>query len=318
FNPTATPQDGKYPSSTLLLDDASNTLYGTTLNGGGNDSGMIFSIKTDGTGYTRIYSFSGKPWAPGTGYDPMGAIALDSSGYLYGTTRYGGSSNDGVIYKVKTDGTGYTVLHAFTGYPDGSAPQAGVTLDAATNTLYGTTNGGGSGGTGIIFKIQTDGTGYDRSVHQFDSTQAGGYSPSGALLLNNGVLYGTCADGGNGGHGTVFSLGTNGTGFTVLHSFDGSPSDGDAPSAGVIMVNGMLYGTTVFGGIDNRGTVFKLAPDGTGTGFTQLYSFEGHPDGSYPDAGLVQDPVSKDLFGTTSYGGSAGSNGYGTVYKIGP
>jgi uncharacterized repeat protein (TIGR03803 family) len=103
----------------------------------------------------------------------------------------------------------------------------------------------------------------------------------------------------------------------VLHNFNASASDGNGPSAGVIMVNGMLYGTTILGGTGNsKGTVFKLAPDGTG--FTQLYSFQGYPDGSGPLAGLVQDPVSQALFGTTQSGGSGGTAGFGSVFKIAP
>lgn len=318
FTTTDTPPDGINPDSTLLLDAATSTLYGTTQGGGANGSGTIFSIKTDGTGYTQIYSFSGAPGTPGTtGYQPRGAIALDSAGYLYGTTYNGGSTgDDGVIYKVKTDGTGFQVLHAFSGNPDGAQPQSGVILDPATNTLYGTTNSGGQFGSGIVYKIQTDGTGYDGSLYQLGSGQADGYSPYGALLLDNGVLYGTCTAGGSAGYGTVFSLGTDGTGFTVLHNFNATPTDGNDPSAGVILVNGALYGTTSFGGEYGKGTVFKLNPDGTG--FTQLYSFQGYPDGSNPLAGLVQDPVSGSLFGTTLSGGSGGSNGFGSVYKIAP
>ena len=322
FTTTATPPDGTYPDSTLLLDTATSTLYGTTQNGGENGSGTIFSIKTDGNGYTQIYSFSGAPGAPGTtGYQPRGAIALDSAGYLYGTTYNGGSSgDDGVIYKVKAvaNSTDFTVLHAFTGNPDGAQPQSGVILDPSTHTLYGTTNSGGQFGSGTVYKIQTDGNGYDNTVHVFGSVQADGYAPYGALLLNNGVLYGTCTGGGSSGYGTVFSLGTDGTGFTVLHNFNASPNDGNTPSAGVILVNGALYGTTQAGGNtnSNNGTVFKLNPDGSG--FAQLYTFQGYPDGSTPLAGLVQDPVSGYLFGTTLSGGSGGSSGFGSVFKIAP
>jgi uncharacterized repeat protein (TIGR03803 family) len=135
--------DGAFPFAGLLL--AGNTLYGTSAFGGAIGNGSVFSINTDGTGFTNLYSFTG-----GTdGGAPMGEVIL-SGGTLYGTATAGGASGDGVIYSINTNGTGFTTLYSFTGGADGSTPKSALTLGG--NVLYGaTTAGGASGNSGAIF-----------------------------------------------------------------------------------------------------------------------------------------------------------------------
>ncbi|MGC9237993.1 MAG: choice-of-anchor tandem repeat GloVer-containing protein, partial [Thiomonas sp.] len=108
--------------------------------------------------------------------------------------------------------------------------------------------------------------------------------------------------------GTVFQITPMGV-ESVLHSF-GAGTDGNTPYAGLVMdASGNLYGTTVVGGTNNTGTVFKITPAGAES---VLHSFGAGTDGNTPYAGLVMD-ASGNLYGTTS---SGGANGYGTVFKI--
>jgi uncharacterized repeat protein (TIGR03803 family) len=126
------------------------------------------------------------------------------------------------------------------------------------------------------------------------------------LVLSGNTLYGTAFGGGSSGNGTVFALNTDGTGFTNLHSFNGS--DGANPQAGLVPSSNTLYGTAYQGGSSGNGTVFALNTDGTG--FTNLHSFNGS-DGANPVAGLVLS--CNTLYGTTFRGGSGGN---GTVFSL--
>jgi uncharacterized repeat protein (TIGR03803 family) len=131
-----------------------NTLYGTTWRGGtGKDWGTVFSVNTDGTGFTTLYSFTGGD----DGANPRAGLIL-SGNTLYGTTSDRGSGGDGTAFKVNTDGAGFTTLYSFTGGDDGRFPRDSLVLSG--NTLYGTTSYGGSSGAGTIFTVQINGTGF--------------------------------------------------------------------------------------------------------------------------------------------------------------
>src|SRR6266568_4754674 len=87
-----------------------NTLYGTASGGGSSGVGTVFAINTDGTGFTTLHSFAGR----GDGANPLAGLIL-SNNVLYGTAAGGGSSGNGTVFKVSTDGTGFTNLYSFTG-----------------------------------------------------------------------------------------------------------------------------------------------------------------------------------------------------------
>jgi uncharacterized repeat protein (TIGR03803 family) len=251
------------------------------------------------------------------GARPLDALILMGN-TLYGTTAYGGSSNSGTVFAVNTDGTGFTNLHVFAGYPrEGANPQAGLALSGGT--LYGTTLNGGSEGYGTVFAVHTDGTGFT-NLHNFSAdfpypyTNQDGANPWGGLLFAGSRLYGTAEFGGTNTRGTVFALNTDGTGFTNLHNFAGSPDEGAVPQGGLVLSGTTLYGTTADGGSSNDGTVFAINCDGTD--FTNLHSFVGN-DGHYPLDSLVLS--GNTLYGTTQDGGTNVDNhgeGFGTIFAI--
>ena len=310
--------DGAYPQTGLVL--SGNTLYGTAERGGslsastGFAAGTVFAVNTDGTGFTTLHNFGG---GSSDGASPQAGLIL-SGNTLYGTTVGGGSiSGQGTVFAINTDGTGFTILHSFTAvtnFPaninsDGANPYAGLILSG--NTLYGTAANGGSSGHGTVFAVNTDGTGFT-NLHSFTallgSVNSDGAYPYAGLILSGNTLYGTAPSGGSLGYGTVFAVNTDGTGFTILHTFTRG-SDGGGPIAGLILSGNTLYGTASGGGSSDHGTVFAINTDGTG--FTTLHNFGGGSDGANPYAGLI-------LSGNTLYGTAVGGAGayQGTVFAI--
>jgi uncharacterized repeat protein (TIGR03803 family) len=119
-----------------------------------------------------------------------------------------------------------------------------------------TTNGGLSNN-GVIFSLSTDGTIF-QLLHKFGSTHHDGKNPYGSLLLVGNHLYGTTAEGGDFGGGTVFVINNDGTGYRKLHDFGSSKDDGAKPIDNVVLVNDALYGMTTGGGMCNQGTIFRV------------------------------------------------------------
>lgn len=243
-------------------------------------SGTIFALNTNGTGFTILHHFaptSGSytpgqfstfvpPYTNSDGAFPFCGLLL-SGDTLYGTTGAGGSSGWGTVFAINTNGTGFTNLHYFTG-SDGGSPGIYGTLVLSGNTLYGGV-GSGSAGSGTVFAINTDGTGF-RTLYSFtaasgaNATNSDGVGPCG-LILSGNTLYGGTWGGGAWGNGTVFALNTDGTGFATLYSFTATSgaaytnNDGASVVEPLVLSGNTLYGTTLGGGSTGGGTVFSLS-----------------------------------------------------------
>ena len=199
-----------------------------------------------------------------------------------------------------------TVVHSFGDESrlTGFAPQAPL-VQSANGTLFGTASGGEGWLKGVVFSMQPDGSGF--TVLKYFGDPVGGATPLGGLVLAGSTLYGTTSAGGEHGMGTVFALGTNGSGFTNLYSFTGG-DDGREPHGSLIISGNVLYGTTAWGGSGGFGAVFAVRTDGSE--FTNLYSFN-FSDGQGPQGTLVL--AGNVLYGTTFAGGS----GYnGTIFAV--
>ncbi len=323
------PDDGEFPYSGLVMDDAGN-LYGTTSQGGGGSCGDLRApiscgtvFKLDRTGKeTVLYGFKGLPDDGGL---PYSGLVMDDAGNLYGTTSQGGGGTCtglfgvpvgcGVVFKLDTTGK-ETVLHSFGG-DDGEGPGSLVS-DAADN-LYGTAGSGGSSTYGTVFKLDT--TGNVIVLYSFKGLPDDGALPGDLVMDGAGNLYGPTAEGGSGpcvwynglgpvGCGVVFKLDMTGK-ETVLYSFKGSP-DGAVPSGLVWDASGNLYGTTDNSNVltpQGPQTLFKI--DMTGR-LTVLHNFVGSPSDGRNPAGLIQDSAG-NLYGTTGNGGAFDA---GTVFKL--
>ncbi len=190
--------DGWHPDGALT--DVNRVLYGTTDQGGTNDAGTAFNISAKGAEQV-LHSFRGR--GPHGARGPLAAL-VNVAGELYGTTEFGGTFNDGVVFKIGTDGK-TTRLHSFGGSSDGENPTAGL-IDV-NGTLYGTTYLGGAHGYGTVFRITREGI--EHVLYNFAGYPDGKY-PWGALINVNGTLYGTTSSGGTfstyDSYGTIFAL----------------------------------------------------------------------------------------------------------------
>lgn len=186
------------------------------------------------------------------------------------------------------DAQSYSVLHNFGNTPDAKNPYADLFLSG--KTVYGTTEFGGSNGVGTIFKVNIDGSGY--VVLKNFANGPDGARPHTGLVLSGSMLYGTTSAGGSANIGTVFTVDTNGAGFTFVKNFSSS-SQGWEPEADLLLSGDILYGTTYAGGSALNGTIFMVNTDGTG--FTVLKTYTNNSDGVRPKGALV-------LSGNTLYG----------------
>jgi len=311
--------DGRYPTGGLI--SVNGTLYGTTYEGGRHNKygtcvrkgscGVVFSLDP-GTGAEKVqWSFGNVP----DGSNPQAGL-ISVKGTLYGTTEFGGNGSCGryrcgTVFSLDPATGTEKVLWSFGGANEGIEPVAGLIF--VKGTLYGTTNAGGQYGYGTVFSLDPK-TDTEKVLWSFGNGNDG-RGPAAGLISVKGTLYGTTPFGGlyGTGYGTVFSLDPETGAETVLWSF-GNGTDGASPSAGLISVNGMLYGTTNIGGQYEGGTVFSLDPE-TGTE-TVVYSFCGRQnctDGGVPQAGLIA--VNGTLYGTTGGGGQFGG---GAVFSLDP
>jgi len=201
------------------------------------------------------------------------------------------------------------MLYRFPGGNSGSGPTGFINVKGV---LYGTTLAGGSQSLGTVFVRDTSGK--VRVLHSFGSG-ADGAEPNGTLVDLNGTLYGTTQYGGTNGNGTVFAIDPNGS-ERVLYSFKGG-ADGATPLlAGLVIINGKLYGTTNAGGnlscrhqqVIGCGTVFAITTSGTESVF---YKFKGKPDGANPSGPLTAS--GSTIYGTTNFGGSFND---GSVFSL--
>jgi uncharacterized repeat protein (TIGR03803 family) len=280
------PPDGAEPLAELA--PVKQELYGTTYGGGArcrkfiSGCGTVFAIGTSGT-ERALYRFNGIP----DGSSPEGPLTLVGD-TLYGTTTAGGTKcvdyphGCGTVFSIKASGE-ERVLYQFKGYPDdGSFPTGNLIY--LNGTLYGTTSHGGPFYGGVVFAITPSGK--ERVL--YGSGSSGHYdmvAPSG-LVAMGGVLYGSSIEGGAHAGGTVYAVTTSGEERIVYNFSQEKERNGNRPFGRLIAVDGLLYGTTLYGGqnLTGYGVVFALNTSGE---IQVLYRFKGPPDGSYPNAGLV-------------------------------
>jgi uncharacterized repeat protein (TIGR03803 family) len=271
---TATDPDGTQPALGVVRDDNGN-LYGT-LSGlpppncaaSAVGCGLVFKITSAGEEEV-LYRFEGK----GDGAYPQAPLVLDSKGNLYGTTANGGSFAGpcatygcGTLFRITPAGK-EEMLYRFKGLPDGRMPMGPVVL-GSNGSLFGTTWTGGdttnircsiqASGCGVVFEWKPSG---GMSVfYSFKGGLKDGQSPIAGLLLDShGGLFGTTSAGGSYGRGTVFKVASTGV-ETVLHSFKGVPDGFSSRSSPLLDVAGNLYGTTIYGGANDDGTLFRVTP----------------------------------------------------------
>jgi len=259
--------DGAYPYTGVLLPDPDVVIGETSLGGSGGGLGTLFRMDTNGNNYAIIHEFNSYPT---NGVQPWGTL-VQSGTNVYGTTYAGGTNLTGTIFRVNTNGSSFEVLKSFSALvlntnSDGAYPRAGLIL--SSNLLYGTTFSGGVFSNGVVFRINTDGSGFT-NLHSLAATTGSfgsqynleGANPAGRLVLAGSTLYGTTRDG-SAGEGNIFSVNTDGSDYYYLRAFGATiPYDGSVSMAGLTLSGAMLFGTTEFGGTNDTGTVFAFRWD---------------------------------------------------------
>jgi uncharacterized repeat protein (TIGR03803 family) len=296
----------RYPSPGLTLDGAGN-LFGTTPSTAGTDYGSVFEIAAGSTAATTLATFYGTGAS-----NPLGGVAVDSSGNLYGTIDTGGFNGWGEVFEVAAGSNTITRLASFNSPANGQKPNAGVTLDASGN-LYGTTSQGAANGYGAVWEV-AKGSSAITALVAFSGTN--GSAPEAGLTLDgSGNLYGSTNGGGANAEGSVFEIGRASASITTLAAF--AALTGSLPRAGLAVdAAGNLFGTTG-GGVpasvgpsgDPNGSVFEIAAGSTT--LTTLVVFNG-ANGANPNAVLTLDTAG-NVYGTTDDGGDYGD---GTVFTI--
>lgn len=292
---------GSYPFDGLVSDGT--YFYGLTHLGGAKTGGSLFKIKHDGTGFSKLLDFSDTA----SGRNPDGILYYDGT-YLYGSTFWGGTYDGGTLFKIKTNGSDYQKLYDFDG-ATGKNPSRSLISDGTY--LYGVTENGGANGDGTIYRIKPDGSGF-AVLMSFERLNSGMY-PNGALYTDGTYLYGVTKAGGSSatvavaGHGTIFKIKKDGTGYVKLLDFEGQ--NGSGPNGSLISDGAFLYGMTYQGGAMSAGTVFKIKPNGKG--FSTLLEFTVTTNAWEPSGSLILS--GNKLYGMSLYGGDASS---GVVFKI--
>ncbi len=322
-------------------------LYGVTAPSNFTSSflagGLIYRLAANGSKIETVYQLR-----PEDGYSPLGGLLLASDGSFYGTTSFGAATEvntAGTVYRFAPNSGGFTVLHRFqshttpAGTPvvnaDGAYPEADL-IEGSDGFLYGVAPTGGANANGTVFKLAKDGTSFS-VLHVFGAktsadtvtppTNADGIGPVGALVEGaDGYFYGTAPGGGGTGHGTIFRLRFDGSGFEVLHTLPAlgpasstAPAvntDGAFPLAGLTDgQDGRFYGVASAGGSVGYGTLFAYDP--VGDVFTVLHNFDG-TKGAQP-SGELRLGLDGKLYGTTASGGTD-TNGnsalLGTIFSI--
>ena len=324
-NAVLTNNDGFSPNSRLVL-GANGNLYGTTLEGGSNGAGSIFSMTVSGL-LSEIYAFPPATNQAGeVNYDlEPNDLVQGNDGNFYGTTQQGGSNFNGSIFVISPTGQftnlytfGPDILSAFNivTAADGSRP-LGALVQAANNNFYGATQSGGPSNTGTIFQITSAGA--FTSLYTFSGSPAGSENTNGAfpnslVLASNGNLYGTTKRGGIANAGTFFTFSPTSNSFAQLYSFDGEATNAKPITPGSALAqgtNGNFYGTSLYGGAMGGGSVFEITESNNLTkGIVLLHSFPLLNAGAGSELTLGADG---NFFGTTEPNGLGGS---GTLFRM--
>ena len=326
--------NGRWARGGLAADEDGN-LYGTLLYDGLCDTcGLVYMLRKPTTPqskwtYLIIHKFN---LSQEDGIAPTGKLVFHK-GAIYGTTSAGAnfSCGCGSVFKLKPLNANrtqwaYSRIYRFKSFADGATPIAGI-IFGKDEAIYGVTSSGGRDMAGTVFRLNGSGDANwsKTTLYQFKDATNGG--PQGELVFGkDGALYGTTFGGGKYNRGTVFRM--TGSGgkwdFKFIYHFlgvdqPGNSTDGADPEGQLIFgKDGMLYGTTVFGGESDWGTIFRLKKPKAGQtawGYKIVHHFKSGPqDGRLSHSGLAMDSAGA-LYGTTAGGGPHDG---GTVYKLVP
>jgi len=315
MNPTTT-HPGTNPTTGLVSDGAGN-LYATDAGNIISGGGAVYQLVPSGRSYLYheivLFNFT-------DGSTPVGRLAIDAAGNLYGATEVGGANRRyGNIFEISPIDGGkkwtMTILYTFT---SSSYDATGLTMDSKGN-LFSATFYGGTNKLGTVFELSPSGNGQwtYNTIHNFTAAEGGG--PNTQLVFDtNGNLFGGqyATDGTYSG---LYELSPSSDGTwteTNVRTFDGA-TDGAQPSGPLVFdAAGDMYGSNMVGGLYGAGTAFELTPDGSGGwNYLVIHNFGQSylTDGYYPQGGLIRDSAG-NLYGMNNQVGPSAGN----VFELSP
>ena len=299
---------GSSPFGSLIQVGAN--LYGVTFQGGAGTpaAGVIFRYDYSLNVLTKLVDLSG---GAGAGANPMGDLSVATNGKLYGTTRFGGVNNQGVIFELDLVGPTYTKKIDLATATLGGLP-FGSLIQVSTGKMYGYTSAGGAMNAGVIFQYHISANTYTKKI---DCNFSEGVNPSGHLIqATNGRFYGMTTNGGGsvlGALGTLFEY--NKATQTYTKKIDFNITGGNTPYGSLVQAaNGKLYGLTSSGGANALGSLFEY--DITGNTFTKRADFNSTV-GSEPYGSMTMSVSTGKLYGLTKGGGA---NNQGVIFEFDP
>ncbi|MBX2963124.1 MAG: T9SS type A sorting domain-containing protein [Cyclobacteriaceae bacterium] len=285
-----------------LFESLDNEIIGVTSKGGDYDQGTIFKIKKDGTGFKKLFDFTGQ-----YGESPGGGLIECSNGFYYGTTRKGGFYGNGIIYRISKDGNEFYRLHSFTG-ENGAEPSE--LLEATNGRIYGGTNSGGNLSYGLIYSLKLDGSDF-QIVHrpEINDYHDGIWFGSKFIKTSDGHILGTASSGGIYGMGVLFRINPSENSYEKIFTFGDLFSGGGPTSSLLSLPNGKIIGNTLTGGIHNSGTIYEI--DQNGGNYKTLYEFD-PTEAKNPNQFMALDEHLA-LYGSSNLGGP---NNGGSIFKF--
>lgn len=283
------PSTGSNCVGSFAYDADSEIIYGTCSNGGQNGLGTAFRYVLNSDIFSVIHHFDGAS----TGSGPKGGMLLGNDDLLYGTTQFGGSLGQGVIFSINPSGNVFEIVYELNNSTSDGRYPYGRLLQTASGELLGTCSEGGTSGTGTIFSCTTSGE-YTR-LRNLAAAADGGFPKTGLTDGEDGFYYGVAEFGGSNLFGTLYRIDPAGN-FEKLHDME-YISDGSNPVGGLILsANGDLICTTSSGGANNFGTVISF----NGLELTKIHDFSLPLEGSGPNNMILS---GVEFYGVTEAGG---------------
>lgn len=329
---------GSQPDTRPVLGPG-NAIYGMTIEGGVNGTGVVYRYDLHSNRYTVLHAFSALD-ANGDNQDgayPGVALTRGPGDVFYGMATSGGQNGSGTIFEITVAGK-FTVLHTFSGLDangnneDGAYPLRDIVLGTDGN-LYGTTRIGGenvcaltSNGCGVAWTMEPSGNNFT-VLHQFTPTE--GHAAS-LLQAEDGLLYGCAVWPGTSLNGTalpsgiLYRMAPSGANFDVLYTFSPTNASGENPDGAdcyepfAETKPGVFYGAANYGGTNGNGMVFRYSLSNPGVvevvhDFSATTAGE-NADGAYPDGPLTSGPDGT-LYSNANAGGA---NGSGVLFGVRP
>ena len=296
--------DGGYPYGSLLEANDGN-LYGVTSGGGKNKYGVIFQFDPSASAYKVKFDFDDLV----SGSAPQSSLIQAKDGKLYGTTEYGGTHEDGIVFQYDIATASFTKKFELNDLGKLTGKYLiGAMIEASNGMLYGMGYNGGIDNSGVLYKFDPATSTFNK---EFDFHQAanGSRPVSSMIQAKDKMLYGVTQFGGIHNNGTIYQYDPSFDTYTKKYDFDLTGS-GDAPSSLMQAADGKLYGTTAYGGANDKGVLFQFDP--ATAAYSKKIDFDGS-NGSAPLGELIQ--LNGKIYGMTREGGA---NGEGTLFQFDP